>query len=124
MTSSERKKVVPEAHGPLIYIAPWGAIKRWRVPELMARSDFRFATQLHIALNSEGIDLSYSQVQRLATAAPGRLTVDVMFALCRLFHCDPNDLWEHLGQAPSETKTDRSAQKRARTAKIARARIS
>ncbi|MGH8997231.1 MAG: helix-turn-helix domain-containing protein [Acidimicrobiales bacterium] len=108
--------------GPLVHVMPWGDVLEWQLPKLMALAGFRFATQLHGALAAEGIRLSYSQVQRLSYHAPERLTVEVEFALCRVLGCAVDQLWRHIGTAPTEQPTATKARQKLKTIKPVRAR--
>jgi hypothetical protein len=107
---------------PLVHQTPWGQLLRWQVPDLMHASGFRFATHVHSALTEQGVDLSYSHVHRLTTSAPERLTVDVQFALCRLFNCEPSDLWNDAGEVSIERPTQLDARARLKGVKPVRAR--
>lgn len=49
-------------------------------------------TSLLPLLAERGIDLSPSQVHRLVTQAPERLSLPVLAALCDIFTCTPADL--------------------------------
>jgi hypothetical protein len=108
---------------PLVHPTPWGNLLRWELPKLMAANGFRFATQLHAALKDQGVDLSYSHVHRLTQQAPERLTVDVQFALCRIFNCDPAELWSDAGAVPAERPAELDARKKLKDLKPVRPRI-
>ena len=43
-------------------------------------------------LRERGIDLSASQVHRLVSGTPERLSLQVLSALCDIFNCTPADL--------------------------------
>jgi DNA-binding Xre family transcriptional regulator len=108
-------------HGPLVRIMPWGQAVRWQLPVLMAQAQVRFAKQLHELLLGQGVTIGHSRVHELVTQAPGRLTVEVQFALCRVLNCSPSDLWLDLGAIAVEHEPDRSARVRMRNAKVVRA---
>jgi DNA-binding Xre family transcriptional regulator len=50
------------------------------------------ATELVPLLRERGIDLSASQVHRLVSGTPERLSLQVMAALCDILACTPADL--------------------------------
>ncbi|MFD8413698.1 helix-turn-helix domain-containing protein [Streptomyces sp. NPDC059650] len=50
------------------------------------------ATELIPLLRERGIDLSASQVHRLVSGTPERLSLQVMAALCDILSCTPADL--------------------------------
>ena len=56
-------------------------------------------------LADRGIELSASQVHRLVTQAPERLSMPILVALCDIFECSPADLV----QVSAETATERKA---------------
>jgi DNA-binding Xre family transcriptional regulator len=67
---------------------------RWHLRELMARAGMFSTTELQPHLAERGIELSVSQVHRLVTGIPERLSLPVMAALCDILGCTPNDLVE------------------------------
>jgi hypothetical protein len=109
------------ARGPLVRIMPWGQAVRWQLPVLMANAQIRFAKQVHELLTAQGIQIGHSRVHELVIQAPARLTVEVQFALCRIFDCTPSDLWFDLGQVPTDQEPDLAARQRLRSAKVVRA---
>ena len=109
------------ARGPLVRVMPWGQAVRWQLPVLMANAEVRFAKQVHELLTAQGIEIGHSRVHELVTQAPARLTVEVQFALCRIFDCAPSDLWLDLGQVATEHEPDPAARQRLRSAKVVRA---
>ncbi|MET9251113.1 helix-turn-helix transcriptional regulator [Nonomuraea sp. NPDC003709] len=50
------------------------------------------ATELVPLLRERGVDLSASQVHRLVSGTPERLSLQVMSALCDILTCTPADL--------------------------------
>lgn len=64
----------------------------WRLREVMAEHHVFTATGLVPLLRERGIDLSGSQVHRLVSGTPERLSLQVMSALCDIFDCTPADL--------------------------------
>ena len=50
------------------------------------------ATELVPLLRERGIDLSASQVHRLVSGTPERLSLQVLSALCDILSCTPADL--------------------------------
>jgi len=65
---------------------------QWRVSELMARHGLHNSTDLAPLLRERGIDLSPSQVYRVATGRPERVSLKLVAALCDIFSCGPEDL--------------------------------
>jgi DNA-binding Xre family transcriptional regulator len=64
----------------------------WRLREVMAQHQVFTATELVPLLRDRGIDLSASQVHRLVSGTPGRLSLQVLSALCDILECTPADL--------------------------------
>ncbi|NHD17743.1 MULTISPECIES: helix-turn-helix transcriptional regulator [unclassified Actinopolyspora] len=64
----------------------------WRLRELMAEHGMFSTTELVPLLRDRGIELSVSQVHRLATGNPERLSLAVLAALCDIFECSPAEL--------------------------------
>jgi DNA-binding Xre family transcriptional regulator len=67
---------------------------RWRLREIMATRGLFATTNLLPLLAERGITLSTSQVHRLVTGTPERLSLLVLAALCDLLDVTPNDLIE------------------------------
>jgi DNA-binding Xre family transcriptional regulator len=65
---------------------------RWRLAELMAREGMHNSTDLAPLLRERGIDLSPSQVYRVVTQRPERVSLKLIAALCDIFSCGPEDL--------------------------------
>jgi DNA-binding Xre family transcriptional regulator len=64
----------------------------WHLREVMARNKVYTATELVPMLRDRGIDLSASQVHRLVSGTPERLSLQVLSALCDILECTPADL--------------------------------
>lgn len=64
----------------------------WRLREIMAEHGMYQTTELVDPLHERGIYLSVSQVHRLATGTPERLSLQVLAALCDIFGTTPADL--------------------------------
>ena len=64
----------------------------WRLREVMAGHRIFTATELVPLLRERGIDLSASQVHRLVSGTPERLSLQVLSALCDILSCTPADL--------------------------------
>jgi DNA-binding Xre family transcriptional regulator len=64
----------------------------WRLREMMAGRGVYTATDLVPLLRERGIDLSASQVHRLVSGTPERLSLQVLAALCDILSCTPADL--------------------------------
>jgi hypothetical protein len=58
---------------------------RWRLREVMAEHGMFTTTELVPLLAERGIDLSASQVHRLVTGTPERLSLPLLAALCDIF---------------------------------------
>lgn len=65
---------------------------RWRLAELMARDGMHNSTNLAAHLRERDITLSSSQIYRLATQRPERVSLQLIAALCDIFQCGPDDL--------------------------------
>jgi DNA-binding Xre family transcriptional regulator len=65
---------------------------QWRLAELMARHGMHNSTDLAPLLRERGIDLSPSQVYRVVTQRPERVSLKLIAALCDIFNCGPEDL--------------------------------
>jgi len=65
---------------------------QWRLREVMAEHGMFATTELVPLLAARGITLSASQVHRLVTGTPERLTLAVLAALCDIFDTDPAGL--------------------------------
>ena len=65
---------------------------KWRLREVMAQHQMFTATELVPLLRDRGIDLSASQVHRLVTGTPERLSLQVLAALCDILGCTPAEL--------------------------------
>lgn len=65
---------------------------RWRLAELMAAAGLHNSTDLVPLLRERGIDLSASQIYRLVSGQPERVSLHVMAAICDVFGCSPADL--------------------------------
>jgi DNA-binding Xre family transcriptional regulator len=64
----------------------------WHLAELMARAGMHNSTDLLPHLNERGISLSSSQVYRLVTGRPERVSLQLMAAVCDIFTCGMDDL--------------------------------
>lgn len=98
---------------------------QWRLREMMAEHQMFATTELVPLLRERGIDLSASQVHRLVTGTPERLSMAVLAALCDIFGTDPSELITTdavnvgvrktaSGDVPSKTSTAELRPKRAR----------
>jgi DNA-binding Xre family transcriptional regulator len=64
----------------------------WRLREVMATRGIFTATELVPLLHERGIDLSASQVHRLVSGTPERLSLQVLSAFCDILGATPADL--------------------------------
>jgi DNA-binding Xre family transcriptional regulator len=67
---------------------------RWHLRRVMAAHNLWKSTELGPLLRSRGINLSDAQVYRLVTGEPQRIPSLTLAALCDIFDCTPNDLFE------------------------------
>ncbi len=65
---------------------------RWRLREVMAEHGMYTTTELGPLLKDRGIVLSASQVHRLVSGVPERLSLPVLAALCDIFDITPDHL--------------------------------
>ncbi|TDB88011.1 XRE family transcriptional regulator [Actinomadura sp. KC216] len=65
---------------------------RWRLREIMAQHGMFRTNDLTPHLVERGINLSSSQIHRLVTGTPERLSLPVPTALCDIFDLTPADL--------------------------------
>lgn len=65
---------------------------QWRLREVMASRGLFTTTELVPLLGERGITLSVSQVHRLVTGVPERLSLKVLAALCDILEVSPTDL--------------------------------
>jgi len=78
---------------------------RWRLREMMAARGVFTATELVPLLHERGIDLSASQVHRLVSGTPERLSLQVLSAFCDILGCTPADLISTSAQNAGVCKT-------------------
>ena len=64
----------------------------WRLAEMMARHGMHNSTDLAPLLRERGIDLSPSQIYRIVTQRPERVSLMLIAALADIFQCGPQDL--------------------------------
>lgn len=64
----------------------------WRLREVMAEHRMYATTELVPLLAERGITLSASQVHRLVTSTPERLSLPILAALCDIFAVDAAEL--------------------------------
>lgn len=77
----------------------------WRLREVMAQHQIFTATDLMPLLRDRGIDLSASQVRRLVSGTPERLSLQVLSAFCDILGCTPADLISTSAQNAGVCKT-------------------
>lgn len=65
---------------------------QWRLREIMASRGLFTTTHLAPLLAERGITLSASQIHRLVTGTPERLSLPVLAALCDLLEVTPAEL--------------------------------
>ena len=98
---------------------------QWRLREVMAAHAMFATTDLVPPLTDRGITLSASQVHRLVTGTPERLSLPVLAALCDIFEVTPADLIRTAAEnaAPRRTATAGAQVTDAAARRPARARI-
>ncbi|MFI2207796.1 helix-turn-helix domain-containing protein [Streptomyces sp. NPDC020192] len=64
----------------------------WKLREVMAAHGVFTTTELVPMLRDRGIELSASQIHRLVSGTPERLSLQVLAAFCDIFACTPTDL--------------------------------
>lgn len=64
----------------------------WNLRQLMAAHDLWKTTELIPLLAERGVRLSATQVYRLVTDKPDRLSMKTLTALCDILSCTPADL--------------------------------
>lgn len=64
----------------------------WNLRRLMAAHEMWKTTELIPQLRERGVEVSASQVYRLVTDKPERLSMRVLIALCDILDCTPADL--------------------------------
>lgn len=98
---------------------------QWHLAELMARSGMHNSTDLIPHLQERGIDLSPSQIYRLVTGHPERVSIQFVVAVCDIFECGPEDLITYTATTQARRKVASSANVHDlnKTARPKRARI-
>lgn len=76
----------------------------WHLAELMAKAGMHNSTDLLPHLAERGIDLSPSQVYRLVTGRPERVSLQFVAAVCDIFECGPGDLITHTATAQTKRR--------------------
>lgn len=77
---------------------------RWRLREVMATRGLWSTTELAPLLVERGIVLSSTQVYRLVTQTPERLSLRILMALCDALECTTSDLIEPVVEPVTERK--------------------
>ena len=75
---------------------------RWHLRQVMASHGMFATTDLIEPLAQRGIHLSSSQVYRLVTERPERLSLKVLMALLDILDCTMNDLIEPVAAAAAQ----------------------
>jgi DNA-binding Xre family transcriptional regulator len=78
---------------------------QWHLREVMAARGLFTTTDLVPRLAERGITLSVSQVHRLVTGIPERLSLPVLAALCDILQVSPDDLISVSAEPVSARKT-------------------
>lgn len=81
----------------------------WRLRILLAEKGIFNSKPLVALLAGHGIRLSDSQVWRLVTGKPERLSLRVLVVLCEILDCTPNDLIRPVEQSGRARLERRSA---------------
>ncbi len=77
----------------------------WRLRVLMAERGMFQTTELQPRLAEHGIRLSDSQVWRLVTGKPERLSLQVLTVLCEILGCEPGELIRRT-KAPARARSE------------------
>ncbi|MDP8969698.1 MAG: helix-turn-helix transcriptional regulator [Actinomycetota bacterium] len=77
---------------------------QWNLRLLMAKHGLFATTDLAPLLAERGVVLSGTQVYRLVTQTPERLSLRTLMALCDILGCTPNDLIEPVAE-PRQART-------------------
>ena len=77
----------------------------WNLRRLMAAHEMWKTTELVPLLRERGVELSASQVYRLVTDKPERLSIKVLIALCDILDCTPADLIDPYAEPAARRKT-------------------
>src|SRR4030081_1679086 len=80
---------------------------RWHLRQIMANRELFQTTDLIAPLAQRGITLSSSQVYRLVTERPERLSLKILMALLDILDCAMDGLIEHVA-APSAAAKPRN----------------
>jgi len=72
---------------------------QWNLRVLMAKQGLFATTDLAPLLAERGVVLSSTQVYRLVTQTPERLSLRTLMALCDILGCTPSDLIEPVTEA-------------------------
>ena len=78
---------------------------QWRLREVMAVHGMFTVAELVPLLADRGIGRSASQVHRMASGTPERLSLPVLAALCDIFSCTPAELIATKAQDAPARKT-------------------
>lgn len=82
---------------------------RWHLRQIMAAHDMFATTDLIEPLARRGIRLSSSQVYRLVTEKPERLSLKILMALCDILDAAMEDLIEPVAAPGSARKSKKAA---------------
>src|SRR5947208_14153320 len=82
---------------------------RWHLRELMATRGMFSTTDLRPLLAQRGVQLSPSQVYRLVTEKPERLSMRTLLALLDILDCTMDDLIEPIAAAKPRRKASAAA---------------
>ena len=82
---------------------------RWNLRQVMASRDMFQTTDLSPLLAERGIDLSSSQVYRLVTERPERLSLKILMALLDILDCAMDDLIEPVAAASPARRPAKAA---------------
>jgi DNA-binding Xre family transcriptional regulator len=90
---------------------------QWNLRLLMASQGMFATTDLVPLLAERGVVLSGTQVYRLVTRTPERLSLRTLMALCDILDCTPNDLIEPVAE-PRKTRAAAGGRREARGAGV------
>lgn len=82
---------------------------RWRARELMARHGMRTTRELVRPLRERGITLSESQIYRMVSQNPERISFQLLAALCDIFGVEANELFTFTATEARSTRHKQAA---------------
>ncbi|MCW4256365.1 MAG: helix-turn-helix transcriptional regulator [Candidatus Thiodiazotropha taylori] len=88
------------------------SLMEWRLLPVMAERRIRRATDLKRLLEDEGIEISSSQLSRLVSSTPQRLSMELLGGLMRVLDCEASDLIRRVDRESNTTPTPKPTVKK------------